>query len=182
MKPNNIFLFLIFLLLIGCSREEHIEFNNIPIDGNLIDFGDELIKLGFTNKKQTEENQIMLRGVFLERDCEVYVSGTRKSQKAYKVIVNLPGEVRDSLEYSFDKMQKLFTAKYGRGTSKYQQYRNSERFLFNEPKRTRRLSKGDFTRFTLKSGIIIMEVRDGYISITYSDKLNTEISKLEMEL
>jgi len=158
-----------------------MEFKDIPINGHHYKLADELHKLGFTEPQLTIENQIRLNGVYLEKNCEIYVYGTRKSQTAYKVTVNLPGEGRDSLEHNFGKIQKLYSSKYGKGTSRYQQYKNAERFLFNEPKLIRRLSSGDFSRYTTDSGSITMEVREGYISITYLDKLNNEIGKSEME-
>lgn len=181
MKTQIIFPLLLIILLQGCISEEHMEFKDIPINGHQHTLADELHKLGFTEPQLTKENQIRLNGVFLEKNCEIYVYGTRKSQTAYKVTVILPGEGRDSLEHNFGKIQKLYSSKYGKGTSKYQQYQNAERFLFNEPKLIRRLSLGDFTRYTTDSGSITMEVREGYISITYLDKLNNEISKSEME-
>ncbi len=104
-----------------------------------------------------------------------------RARTAYKVTVKLPEEVRDSLENSFGKIQKLCTLKYGNGTSKYQQFRNAERFLFNEPKRVRHLSIGDFTRYSTDAGNITLEVREGYISITFLDKLNDEIRKRETD-
>jgi hypothetical protein len=180
MKTQNISLFLILIFLNGCYPEEHMIFNNVPINGSIEKFADELIKSGFAEAQSAEENQIKLSGKFLDKNCEIYVFGTRKSQTPFKVTVNLPEEVRDSLEYRFDKIQKLFSSKYGKGTSKYQQYRNADRFHFNEPNRIRYLSKGDFTRYTTDSGIINMEVGDGFISITYTDKLNSEISKKEL--
>jgi len=181
MKTQNIFLLLLIILLNGCSSEEHMEFKNIPINGNLDKFTNELIKLGFTEPQLTIENQIKLNGVFLEKNCEIYVYGTRKSRTAYKVRVNLPREVHDSLEYRFGKIQKLYSSKYGIATNKYQQYQNAERFLFNEPKRIRHIRTGDLTKYTTDSGDITMEIREGYISITYLDKLNNEIRKSEME-
>jgi hypothetical protein len=181
MKTQNIFLLHLIILFNGCLSEEHIEFNNVPINGHPDKLANELNKFGFTEPQLTIENQIKLHGVFLDKYCEIYVYGTRKSQTAYKVTVILPREVRDSLEYSFGKIQKLYSSKYGKGTSKYLQYKNAERFLFNEPKLIRHLSIGDFTKYTTDSGSITLEVREGYISITYLDKLNNEISKSEIE-
>ena len=181
MKKGNICLLLSIILINGCFSEKHLEFETIPINGSLDIFADELIKLGFNEAQSTKENQLKLNGVFFGKECEIYVDGTGKTQTAYKVTVNMPVEVMDSLVKSYGEMQKLYKLKYGNGTSRYQQYKDADRFLFNEPKRTRRLSKGDFTRYRTKSGIIILEVREGYVSVNYSDKLNTEIMKSEME-
>jgi hypothetical protein len=181
MKTQNIFFLLLIILLNGCVSEEHMEFENVPINGHPDKLANELNKFGFMEPQLIKENQIKLHGLFLEKESEIYVYGTRKSQIAYKVKVILPREVRDSLEYSFGKIQKLYSLKYGKGTSKYQQYKNAERFLFNEPKLIRHLSIGDFTKYTTDSGSITLEVREGYISITFLDKLNNEINKSEME-
>ncbi len=180
MKKQSFFLLLIIILLNGCLSEEHMVFVNVPINGTLDNFAGELKKLGFTAPQLIKENQIKLNGEFLEKNCEIYVYGTVQSQTAYKVRVNLPGQTRDSLEYSFGEIQKLYTAKYGNGTSRYQQYRNADRFLFNEPKRIRHLSQGDFTRYTTGSGVITMQVQDGFISITFLDKQNNEIWEREL--
>lgn len=181
MKTRNIFLLLLIILLNACFSEKHLEFENVPINGSIYEFANELIKLGFTESQITTGNQVKLNGVFLEKHCEIYVDGTGKTETAYKVTVNMPREVMDSLVFSYGELQRLYKLKYGNGTSKYQQYKDTDRFLFNEPKRARRLSKGDFTRYNTKPGNIILEVREGYISITYSDKINTEIMKREME-
>jgi hypothetical protein len=174
MNTRNILLLSLFVFLIGCSSKEHMEFKSVAINGNVNEFAKELVKLGFTEPQLTGENQIKLTGEILEKSCDIYVYSTKKSQTTYKVRVNLPGEVHDSLEKSFEKIQKLYTAKYGRGISKYQQFKNAERFLFNEPKFTRHITTGDFTKYVTDSGVITMEAMNGYISITFLDKLNNE--------
>jgi len=179
MKKQTIFLFVIIVLLNGCFRKEHLLFNNVPIDGRLEKFVGELTGSGFIISDSTKTNEIMLNGEFLNKDCTIYVWGTNKNKLAYKVIVNLPVEVPDSLQYSFEKMKKLYSSKYGNGKSRYQQYKSPARFLFNEPKLKRQIRQGDFTRFNIDSGIITLEVQDGFISITYLDKLNNEIRKSE---
>lgn len=175
MKIQNIFLFLIILILNSCSSKEHLIFNNVPIDGRLDKFASELTKLGFIISDSTTKNEILLHGEFLNKECKIYVFGTNKNNVAYKVIVELPGEVHDSLAYSFGKIQKLYSSKYGIGTSRFQQYKKRERLVYNVP--IRDIRKGDFTKFFTVSGDITMEVREGYISITYLDQLNNEIMK-----
>lgn len=181
MKAQNIIILLIIILFNSCSSIGHMEFENVPINGNLDKFVNKLIKLGFSEPQLVKENQIKLNGVFLEKNCEIYVFGTIKNHTAYKVRVNMPVEVQDSLQSSFEKIQKLYAAKYGIGTTRYKQYRNPERLLFNEPGLTRQLMKGDFTRYITASGDITVEVQDNYISITYLDNLNSEIRRREIE-
>jgi hypothetical protein len=181
MQTKYIIFLLLIILLNGCSSIGHMEFKNIPINGNLDKFVNELIKLGFTEPQLVKENQIKLNGVFLEKNCEIFVYGAKKNQTVYKVRVNLPGEVQDSLQSSFEKIQKIYSSEYGIGKTRYKQYNNPERLLFNEPGHARQLRKGDFSRYITASGDITVEVQDGYISITYLDNVNYEIRKSELE-
>jgi hypothetical protein len=135
--------------------------------------------LGFAISDSVKKNEIILRGEFLGKDCTIDVFGTEDNDLAYKVIVNLPGEVHDSLQSDFGKIQKLFSLKYGTGNSKYQQYKRRERLLYKVP--ARNVMMGDFTKYTTDSGEITVEVQEGFISITYVDKLNHEIWEREIE-
>lgn len=179
MKPRYIFLYIIIILLTGCSSKEHLVFNGVPIDGSIDKFAGELTKAGFIISASTIKNEIILKGKFLNKECKISVLGTSKNNVAYKVIVELPEEVNDSLENSFKKMQKLFTSSYGGGTTRYKQYKNPERLLFNEPGLKRQIRKGDYNRYNNGSGIVLMEVQDGFISITFLDRMNNEIRKRE---
>lgn len=153
----------------------------MPIDGRLDKFAGELAKSGFIISDSTKKNEIILNADFLNKKCKIHAHGTHKNNLAYKVVVDLPAEVPDSLQSGFEKLQKLYSSKYGNGKTRYQQYRNPERLLFNEPRLKRQIRKGDNTKYTTDSGFITIVVRDGYISIIYLDKLNNEIRKMEIE-
>lgn len=179
MKIQNIFLFVILILVNSCSSKEHLKFNDVPIDGHLDKFAGELSKTGFVISDSSIQNEIILTGKFLNKECNLSVFGTSKNKVAYKVIVELPHEVNDSLENSFEKIQKLFSSTYGGETTRYMQYKHPERLMYNEPRLKRQIMKGDYSRYNNGSGIILMEVQDGFISITYLDKMNNEIRKRE---
>ena len=179
MKTRNISLFVIIILLNSCSTKEHLLFNGVPIDGHIAAFAGELTKAGFSISDSTIKNEIILNGKFLNKGYKISVFGTSKNKLAYKVIAELPEEVNDSLEISFEKIQKLLSSTYGVGTTRYKQYKDPERLLFNEPRLKRQIRKGDYTRYNNGSGIVLMEVQDGFISITYLDKMNNEIRKRE---
>lgn len=181
MKTKNIFLLFILGLLIGCSPIGHMEFMNIPINGKLDTFVNELIKQGFTQPQTVKENKVKLKGMFLEKQCEIYVYATMKNKTVYKVRINMPKENQDALKVSFEKIQNLYVSEYGTARTRYKQYRNPERLMFNEPGLARQLMKGDYSRFITASGDIRVEVQDGYISITYTDHVNSETRKREME-
>lgn len=179
MKPRSVFLFAIIVLLNSCSPKGHLLFNGIPIDGHIESFARKLTKSGFIISDSTTKNEIILNGKFLNKECKISVFGTSKNRLAYKLIAELPEEVNDSLENSFEKTQKLLSLTYGPGTTRYEQYKDPERLLFNEPGLKRQIKKGDYTRYNNGSGIVLMEVQDGFISITFLDRMNNEIRKRE---
>ncbi|GEM_PF-5955239 len=144
-------------------------------------FVNELTKLGFIVSDPTKKNEIILNGKFLNKDCKINAFGTVENNLAYKVIVDMPEESPDSLGTSFGKLQKLFTIIYGPGTSRYQQFKVRESLLFNVPRLKRNVRKGDFTKYATDSGDIFLEVQEGYISITYLDRLNNDINNKELE-
>ena len=179
MKTRNIFLFVIIVLLSSCSSKEHLALNGIPIDGSIDKFAAELTKMGFIISDSTINNEILLNGKLLNIDCKISVFGTFKNKLAYKVIAEMPLEVNDSLENSFEKMQQLLSSTYGAGTTRYKQYKDPERLLFNEPRLKRQIKKGDYSRYNNGSGIVLLEVQDGFISITFLDIMNNKIRKRE---
>ena len=181
MKTPTIFLFVVIILLNSCSPKEHLLFNDIPIDGHIDAFVGEITNTGFILSDSTMKNEIILSGKFLNKDCRISVFGTSKNKMVYKVIAELPEEVNDSLENSFEKIKKLFSSTYGGETTRYMQYKHPERLMYNEPRLKRQIMKGDYSRYNNGSGIVLMEVQDGFITITYLDKMNNEIRKREKE-
>jgi hypothetical protein len=178
MKTRNIVSFLILILINSCSPKEHLKFNNVPLDGPLDQFAIALTKAGFIIADSTMEREIVLKGDFLSKDCEIHVFGTENKNLAYKVMVSLPGEDHDSLKSDFGKLQKLFSLKYGLGTSQYQQFKKRERLEYKVP--AREVMTGDFTKYATDSGDITIEVQKRSISITYLDRQNNEIWKREL--
>ena len=107
MKTRNIVFFLILILINSCSPKEHLIFNNVPVDGPLDQFAIALTRAGLIISDSTKKKEIILKGDFLSKDCEIHVFGTENNDLAFKVIVSLPGEEHDSLQTDFGKLQKL---------------------------------------------------------------------------
>jgi len=182
MERKNIFLLGLLVLLSSCSSRDHLLFNAVAMDGPLPRFAVELTKLGFNITDSTQTDAIVLHGVFLKKECKIYVYGTRQDNLTYKAVVELPVDLQDSMPTRYGELQQQYTAKYGQGTSRYQKYKKRDRLLFNEPGLTREIRVGDFTKYTTASGDITLEVKEGYISITYLDKQNNEIKVREIEV
>jgi hypothetical protein len=181
MDMRNLLPLVLFLLLNSCSTSEHLQFNTVVMDGPVAKFAGELTKQGFILSDSAKTGEIVLLGEFLNKECRIGVFGTGKDHITYKIVVQFPGEVSDSLQHHFGKLQQLYTSKYGNGTSRYQKYKKRDRLLFNEPGLTREIRVGDFTKYTTPAGDITIEVKEGYISITYLDKQNNEMRVRETE-
>lgn len=176
---TNVFIFSIIILSIGCSSRNHLKFQGVPINGDLTVFTEELIRMGYQAAQTEEEDKMKFTGKFLEKDCSIYLSATKESHTPYMIRVDLQEEPYDSLKISYERLKEYCASILGPGASKYQQFNNSARFLFNEPKLARDPKNGDFTRYLGRAGNVYLEVKFDYLSITYLDKKNSELSVVE---
>ena len=176
---TNVFIFSIIILSIGCSSRNHLKFQGVPINGDLTVFTEELVRMGYQTAQTEEEDKMKFTGKFLEKDCSIYLSTTKESHTPYMIRVDLQEEPYDSLKISYERLKEYCASILGPGASKYQQFNNSARFLFNEPKLARDPKNGDFTRYLGRAGNVYLEVKFDYLSITYLDKKNSELSVVE---
>ncbi len=176
---TNVIIFSIIILSIGCSSRNHLKFQGVPINGDLTVFTEELIRMGYQAAQTEEEDKMKFTGKFLEKDCSIYLSTTKESHTPYMIRVDLQEEPYDSLKISYERLKEYCASILGPGASKYQQFNNSARFLFNEPKLARDPKNGDFTRYLGRAGNVYLEVKFDYLSITYLDKKNSELSVVE---
>jgi hypothetical protein len=174
-----VIIFSVLLFASGCLSHSHLKFQGIPIDGDLIKLTEELKGRGYTEVKAEGEDQMDFSGKFLDRDCQVCLFITKKSRTPYMVRVDLPKEPHDSVKFSYERLKKHCASILGPGASKYRQFNNSSRFLFNEPKLVRDPQNGDYTRYLSNRGSVYLEVKSDYLSIIYLDKKNHEISVKE---
>ena len=173
MKTIYIILVHVLILSYACNSGKHLNFNTIPIDGSLGHFASGLATQGFTLLSHEYDTLALFKGTYLNRDCDLQASAAREGSPVYRLKVNMPRIPHDSIKHAYAVLQKHYTARYGRGISKYQQFNNSSRFLFNEPRLERQPSIGDYTKFTTNMGTVILKVEPGYFSVTYTDKINS---------
>jgi hypothetical protein len=181
-KKSSIRIFIllsIFTFLAGCSWNDHLKFQGIPIDGDLKKFAGILKERGYTEVQADTADQLKFKGRFLEKDCTVCLYTTKKSHTPYMVKVDLAEEPHDSVQYSYERLKTHCASILGPGASKYQQFNNSSRFLFNEPKREIHAQNGDYTRYISRRGSVYLEVKSDYLSIKYLDRKNNEVSMAE---
>jgi len=165
----------IIILSIVSSSCDHLKFQGIPINGDLKSFTEELNEMGYQEDQAEDEDHLKFSGRFLEKDCTIYLSTTKKSHTPYMLRIDLPKEPYDSIKNSYERLKKHCASILGPGASKYQQFNYSSRFLFNEPKLVREPRNGDYTRYLSRKGSVYLEVNFDYLSITYIDKRNSDL-------
>lgn len=173
---KKVFIVSIIIFSILCSSCDHLKFQGLPINGDLKSFTEELNRMGYRAEEAEEEDQMKFKGKFLEKDCTVYLSTTQKTNTPYMLRVDLPKEPYDSIKNSYERLKEHCASILGPGASKYQQFNYSSRFLFNEPKLVREPRNGDYTRYLSRKGNVYLKVNFDYLSITYIDKRNSELS------
>ena len=118
MKTTKFFLIATFCLFVlyGYSQE-HLTFKNVPLNGDINNFAKELVKQGFTIK-ETKGNIITMSGSYVNRQCEVLMIATEKTNIVWKVAIYLPKETNwYSIKTDFLNLKEQFIAKYGDGKS-----------------------------------------------------------------
>jgi hypothetical protein len=178
-KTRDLIILVLIIIGTGCSSNDHLKFRGLPITGDLGSFKEELGKMGYQEVRSDDEGQMKFTGKFLEKDCMVYLSATKESHIPYMVRVDLPREPHDSVKYSYERLKNHCASILGPGASRYKQFSNSSRFLFNEPGLVKDPQNGDFTRYLSRKGSVYLEVKLDYLSIIYLDKKNSEISAAE---
>jgi hypothetical protein len=148
MIKKSIFFSAIILVFIGGTSGDHLEFNQVPLDGHPEQVAIQLAKTGFIITDSTKRNEIILSGNYLHKDHIISILGTDRTGVGYKVIVRFPVETLDSLQSDFGKIQAQLNLKYGPGTSRFQKYKKRERLLYNVPGLVLEIREGDFTRYT----------------------------------
>lgn len=164
------------ILLVSCSSPGHVKFQGLPIDGDLNVFKTELQKKGYMEVNPDGEEQLKFAGLFLDHESSLLVFTTLKSHTPYMVRVDMPREAHDSIKFSYERIKKHCASILGPGASRYQQFNNSSRFLFNEPKLVREPKVGDYTRYLSNEGSVFLKVMSDYLSVIYVDKKNAELS------
>ena len=176
------FVFLAFALF----AQEHLTFKNIPIDGDIKNFTQEMIKAGFkVNANNSSDSSTWFKGEFMGKESDILVSHTPKGL-VFKVIVLHEYTSWRNLSSAFDDATELYTQKYGMPKSKYQ--------FFSSP-----YYKGDgYELQALRNDkchyFFIWEVTNGalsvrlqyllgnyYLTMVYEDAINQAIRDNEKE-
>lgn len=164
---KSIFLLILFFSVLQIEAQNHLNFMQIPIDGTVESFGEELIKKDFVKSKYSETT---FTGKFYNVICSTELGKDTKNDKVHAV------KVRYNQSMTGLSKQGIINL-----------YRNIAVGLKEKYKSAKMTVKGDVVLFSLQNGYIqcnIYETAFGAmgggvnIEIDYVDKVNTTNYKL----
>lgn len=178
---KKIILFLFAVLLSLSANAQHLKFKDIFIDGEISLFVEKLQGEGFTLEK-LNGNIAILKGIFVNKNCEIYVRATPKTNIVYSVTVYLPEETTwSSIKSSYQSFKTSFWAKYGTPTESYEFFSKPYYEGDGYEMQAIRLEKCRYASYwDTSEGIILIQIsKFEQISFDYEDKINSEIASNE---
>jgi hypothetical protein len=112
------FISLMVMLVFALTSSNAQTLFGVPFDGNAYVFATNLTKKGFVLKQNNTKikNVYIMSGQVLNRQCEIYVFGSAKTNKLFRVVAYTPKELTFSgLSQTFDVVSGYLKEKYGEG-------------------------------------------------------------------
>jgi len=180
---KKIILFSFLFISVLCLGQEHMKFRDLEINGDLTSFISELEKMDYSLSK-THDHVAILTGNFIGKNCTLFVVSSPNTETVWKVGVSLPKDENwSSLKSDYLSLQKQFTKKYGKPEKEYSFFLKPYYEGDGYEIQALRKEKCYFaTIYKIETGYVILQISEfSNISISYEDKLNTEINKQETE-
>ena len=183
-------IFMAIVLCLVCTfsfGQEHLTFKNVEIDGDMLVFCQKMETCGFTTVQQyDDEGIVQMKGTFMGyRDCSLFVIGTQKSKKVWKVIVDIPEVENDfyTLKSQYENAVEAYTKKYGKPDSDFYFFRRPYYEGDGYEMQALRLEKLIATSFWhINNGTIVVKItKYQNLQIGYEDKKNCEIHSQEKQ-
>jgi hypothetical protein len=182
MKFNTLIICLLTVSLMAFSKSTASEFvfMDIPITGSVKDFVLSLEKKGFKSIV-VESSGGKMTGVFAQKDVDVYIMPTPKTNVVYAISVVFDEQKTwESIKFDYLELKDALTKKYGNPIS---------RESFNKPyyegdgyEMTALLSENVtfVSRWVQENGEIVMTISDGgNIQLFYTDRYNKLLQERE---
>ena len=170
-----------FMFVMAQTSNNHLTFKGIPITGTLEDFAQKMEAKGF-RKISSATNFIAFEGEFAGySECKIFVHKVPNRNIVHKVVVFFPKESSWArLEEEYNQFKDMLTNKYGKPTSHSETFKEGV-LAFSDAAKMRSLKVGNcdyWTQWEVDNGYIQVEIvpitntDNGYISLTYYDKIN----------
>lgn len=188
MKTKIILLFLTHLSTYYFSfsqTSEHLTFKGIPIDGTLKEYVSKMTQNGFSNLN-TDDGKILLNGDFAGyTNCKVRVIELKQKDLVHKIDVKFPDlQTWSTLSGNYFELKDMLTDKYGNATEIVERFDSYTQNIDDNNKMIKvkldnckyfsiwKTDKGDIHLSIQHQGM-----SSCYVTLLYSDKINSEIMK-----
>lgn len=188
MKTKIILFFLTFLTICKYSysqTSEHLVFKGVPLDGTLKEYVSKMVQDGFTNLG-IEDGTAILSGEFAGyKDCNVGVSTLKQKDLVYKIAVIFPEkDTWTTLSGNYFDLKDMLTEKYGNPSEEVEKFDRSSSPRDDNSKmyevkfdRCKYYSIWKTDKGEIQLSIQHQSVTRCYVTLLYSDKINSEIIK-----
>ena len=179
-----------FMFVMAQTPNNHLTFKGIPITGTLENFAQKMEAKGF-RKIDSDKTCVVFEGEFAGySECEIYVIKVPNRNIVHKVAVAFPKEsLWANLEKEYNQFKDMLTNKYGDPALQSETFKEGAS-TFNNHAKMASLKEGNcdyMAEWVADNGIIqvrifsIPDTYDGYICLTYFDKINDALAKKAKE-
>ena len=187
MKTKIILFFIAYLTFnsIYAQSSDHLVFKGVPIDGTLNEYVSKLEKDGFTNLG-TENGTAMLNGEFAGyKDCNIGVATLKQKDLVYKIAVIFPEkDTWSMLSGNYFELKDMLTEKYGNPSEVVEKFDSYSQPRDDQDKmhqvqfdNCKYFSVWKTDKGEIQLSINQQSVTSCHVSLSYSDKINSEIIK-----
>lgn len=183
MKKNILIFCFLSVCLFAFSQSDttdYFVFMDTPITGSVKSFASKLEKKGF-KPVVVESNAGKMTGMFTQKDVEVYILPTPKTNIVYAVsVVFQDKNTWLSLKSDYLSLKDALSNKYGKPSitreSFSRPYYEGDGY---EMTAVRTENVTFFSRWIKENGEIVLSISDGHIQMFYVDRSNSAIQKIE---
>ncbi|MCL3851445.1 hypothetical protein M1P97_09120 [Parabacteroides sp. GYB001] len=181
-------IFYSLIMVIMCNmvfaQNDHLEFKDIQIDGNINSFVEKMKQNGFVLVTPMKDNLTAMSGNFVGKKCEIYILSTPKTKKACKVVVFLPeSENWSDIKSDYFSYKDLYTKKYGDPKDSFNFFTKPYYEGDGYEMQALRKKKCTYASYWITDkGTIAVDISSSQqISFGYEDKINMSIYSQEQE-
>ena len=180
MKKIKLIALLLLVSIFCFGQSEHLKFRNIEIKGEVNRFVDQLKEIGYTVTVESDEATI-LNGVFIGKECRIYVLKSEKTKTVWGVGVYLPEfSSWNSLLAEYKTVKEQLIKRYGKITENTETFISP--FFEGDGLELTAIDNGKciyVSYWELRIGTIMLKISNRSLLISYYDKMNTEKAESE---
>ena len=178
-----------FVFFAKSQTTEHLTFKGVPINGTLDLYVSKMMQSGFINLG-TKDNTAILNGDFAGyKSCTIAVSTLKQKNLVYKISVIFPEkDTWSTLSGNYFDLKQMLTEKYGKpsdveetfdGSSNTQSKDDNSKMHDVKFDRCKYYSIWQTDKGEIQLSINHQSVISCYVTLSYFDKINGEIIKLQ---